>query len=160
MPQLDLNTWPSQIFWLAITFFALYLVMSRIAIPRTGGVIEQRRSTISGDVAAAQRLKTDVDSTIKSYEAALADSRAKSQAIVTQNRAELNAEIEAERAKLGAALDLKSAEAAKLIASARAKALTGVETVAADIAADIVNELVGIKVTKAAAAEAVAKVMK
>ena len=160
MPQLDLNTWPSQIFWLAVTFFALYLVMSRIAIPRTGGVIEQRKSTIGGDVAAAQRLKTDVDSTIKSYEAALADSRAKSQAIVLQNRAELNAEIEAERAKLGAALDIKSAEAAKLIASARAKALTGVETVAADIAADIVNELVGIKVTKAAAAEAVAKVMK
>ena len=160
MPQLDLNTWPTQIFWLAITFFALYLVISRIAIPRTGGVIEQRKSTINGDVAAAQRLKTDVDSTIKSYEAALADSRAKSQAIITQNRAELNAEIEAERAKLGAALDLKSAEAAKLIASARAKALTGVETVAADIAADIVNELVGIKVTKAAAAEAVAKVVK
>ena len=160
MPQLDLSTWPSQIFWLAITFFALYLVMSRIAIPRTGGVIEQRKSTINGDVAAAQRLKTDVDSTIKSYEAALADSRAKSQAIVTQNRAELNAEIEAERAKLGAALDLKSAEAAKLIATARAKALTSVEAVAADIASDIVSELAGIKVTKAAAAEAVAKVMK
>ncbi len=160
MPQLDLSTWPSQIFWLAITFFALYLVMSRIAIPRTGGVIEQRKSTINGDVAAAQRLKTDVDSTIKSYEAALADSRAKSQAIVLQNRAELNAEIEAERAKLGAALDLKSAEAAKLIATARAKALTSVEAVAADIASDIVSELAGIKVTKAAAAEAVAKVMK
>ena len=160
MPQLDLSTWPSQIFWLAITFFALYLVMSRIAIPRTGGVIEQRKSTINGDVAAAQRLKTDVDSTIKSYEAALADSRAKSQAIVTQNRAELNAEIEAERAKLGAALDHKSAEAAKLIATARAKALTSVEAVAADIASDIVSELAGIKVTKAAAAEAVAKVMK
>ena len=160
MPQLDLNTWPTQIFWLAITFFALYLVISRIAIPRTGGVIEQRKSTINGDVAAAQRLKTDVDSTIKSYEAALADSRAKSQAIITQNRAELNAEIEAERAKLGAALDLKSAEAAKLIATARAKALTSVEAVAADIASDIVNELAGIKVTRAAAAEAVAKVMK
>ena len=160
MPQLDLSTWPSQIFWLAITFFALYLVISRIAIPRTGGVIEQRKSTINSDIAAAQRLKADVDGTIKSYEAALADSRAKSQAIVLQNRAELNAEIEAERSKLGAAIDLKSAEAAKLIATAKANALTGVEAVAADIAADIVNELVGIKVTKAAAAEAVAKAVK
>ena len=48
MPQLDVTTWPSQLFWLAITFLALYIVISRIAIPRTGGVIEKRKATISG----------------------------------------------------------------------------------------------------------------
>jgi F-type H+-transporting ATPase subunit b len=160
MPQLDLATWPTQIFWLAVTFIALYLVISRVAIPRTGGVIEKRKSTIEGDITAAQRLKSDVDATIKAYEAALADSRAKSQAIVVQSRAELNAEIDAERAKLEASLDLKNAEAAKVIAAARAGAMAGVETVAADIAADIVNELAGVKVTKAAAVEAVARAAK
>ena len=59
MPQLDVTTWPSQLFWLAITFLALYIVISRIAIPRTGGVIEKRKATISGDLAAAQKLKLD-----------------------------------------------------------------------------------------------------
>ena len=51
MPQLDVTTWPSQLFWLAITFLALYIVISRIAIPRTGGVIEKRKASS----ACAQR---------------------------------------------------------------------------------------------------------
>lgn len=160
MPQLDLTTWPTQIFWLAITFFVLFLVMSRIAIPRTGGIIEKRKSTIGDNIASAQRARTEVESTIKSYEAALAESRARSHAIVQQNRAELNTEIEAERSKLDAALDLKNTEAAKVIATARTRALTGVEAVAAEIAAEIVNELVGTIVTKAAADAAVAKAVK
>ena len=160
MPQLDLNTWPTQIFWLAITFFVLYMVISRIAIPRTGGVIEKRKATIGGDLAAAQRLKAEVDATVKAYEAGLAESRAKANAIVQQNRNTLNAEIEAERSKLAAALDAKTAAAAQQVAAAKAKAMAGVEAVAADIVVDVVNELVGANVTKTAAAGAVAKAAK
>ena len=54
MPQLDISTWPPQLFWLAVTFIALYFVISRVAIPRTGGVIALRKSTIDGDLASAQ----------------------------------------------------------------------------------------------------------
>ena len=51
MPQLDISTWPPQLFWLAVTFFALYFVISRVAIPRTGGVIALRNPA----AAASQR---------------------------------------------------------------------------------------------------------
>jgi F-type H+-transporting ATPase subunit b len=157
MPQLDLSTWPPQLFWLAITFLALYFVISRVAIPRTGGVIALRKSTIDGDLAAAQKLKSETDAAIKSYEAALAEAKAKAQAINIENRNTLNAEIEAERAKLDAALGAKISAAEKKVAASRDKALGEVADMAAEIAGDIVQQLTGVKVTKAAAAAAVSK---
>jgi F-type H+-transporting ATPase subunit b len=157
MPQLDLSTWPPQLFWLAITFLALYFVISRVAIPRTGGVIELRKSTIDGDLAAAQKLKSETDAAIKSYEAALAEAKAKAQAINIENRNKLNAEIEAERAKLDAALGAKISAAEKKVAASRDKALGEVADMAAEIAGDIVQQLTGAKVTKAAAIAAVSK---
>ncbi len=160
MPQLDVTTWPSQLFWLAVTFLALYFIISRMVIPRTGGAIEKRKSTIDGDLAAAQKLKGETDAAIASYEAALADARAKAQAIATDNRNKLTAEIDAERAKLDAALGAKIADAEKTITAAKNKALTDVKGVAADLAISIVSELIGARVTKAAAAAAVAKAAK
>ncbi len=160
MPQLDVTTWPSQLFWLAITFLALYIVISRIAIPRTGGVIEKRKATISGDLAAAQKLKGETDGAIAAYEEALAQARAKAAAIGAEARAALNAEIDVERAKLDGALAAKIQDAEKKIAAAKGKAMADVAEVAADIAGGIVAELTGAKVTKAALAAAVAKAAK
>ncbi len=157
MPQLDISTWPPQLFWLAVTFLALYFVISRVAIPRTGGVIALRKSTIDGDLASAQRLKVETENAVKSYEAALADAKAKANAIATENRNKLNAEIEAERAKLDAALGAKIATAEKKVAASRDQALKEVAQMAADIAGQIVQQLTGAKVTKAAAAAAVPK---
>jgi len=159
MPQLDISTWPPQLFWLAVTFFALYYVISRVVIPRTGGIIALRKSTIDGDLAGAQRLKLETENAIRSYEAALADAKAKAHAIATENRNFLNAEIEGERAKLDAALGAKIATAEKKVAAARDKALQDVSAMAADIAGDIVQQLTGATVTKAAAAAAVSETL-
>ncbi len=160
MPQLDISAWPTQLFWLAVTFIALYIVISRVAIPRTGGVIARRKATVAGDLAQAQKLKADTDQAIAAYEATLAEARAKAHGIAQANRDRLGAETDAERAKLDQALGAKIAEAEKQIAGAKAKALAEVRSVAADIAANIVGELTGAKVGKAAAADAVAKASK
>jgi F-type H+-transporting ATPase subunit b len=157
MPQLDMSTWPPQLFWLAVTFLALYFVISRVAIPRTGGVIALRKSTIDGDLAKAKNLKDETENAVRSYEAALADAKAKAQAIGLENRNKLNAEIEAERAKLDAALGAKIATAEKKVAALRDKALEDISAMAADIASDIVEQLTGSKITKAAATAAVSK---
>lgn len=160
MPQLDVTTWPPQLIWLAITFFTLYFIVSRMIIPRTGGTIEKRKSTISGDLAAAQRFKDESEKAAKDREAALTAARARADALHRQSRDEINAELDAERAKLDASLAGKIAGAEQAIASARKKALAEMEGVAADIAASVVSELTGARITKAAAAEAVAKAAK
>jgi F-type H+-transporting ATPase subunit b len=157
MPQLDTSAWPAQLVWLAITFLALYFIVSRVAIPRTGGVIEKRKSAIDNDLARAQKLRLETDAAIRAYEAELAEARAKAQAIAMENRNELSAEIDAERTKLDQALGVRIAAAEKQIAAAKAKALAGVKDVAAEVATDIVSTLIGARVTKTAAAEAVAK---
>ena len=159
MPQLDISTWPPQLFWLAVTFLALYFVISRVAIPRTGGVIALRKSTIDGDLAKAKNLKDETENAVRSYEAALADAKAKAQAIAIENRNKLNVEIEAERAKLDAALGAKIATAEKKVAASRDKALEDISAMAADIASDIVQQLTGSKITKAAATAAVSKTL-
>jgi F-type H+-transporting ATPase subunit b len=159
MPQLDLSTWPPQLFWLAVTFLALYFVISRVAIPRTGGVIALRKSTIDGDLAKARTFKDETENAVRSYEAALADAKAKAQAIGLENRNKLNVEIEAERAKLDAALGAKIATAEKKVAASRDKALEDISAMAADIASDIVEQLTGSKTTKAAATAAVSKTL-
>ena len=159
MPQLDMSTWPPQLFWLAVTFLALYFVISRVAIPRTGGVIALRKSTIDGDLAKARTLKDETENAVRSYEAALADAKAKAQAIALENRNKLNVEIEAERGKLDAALGVKIATAEKKVAASRDKALEDISAMAADIASDIVQQLTGSKITKAAATAAVSKTL-
>jgi F-type H+-transporting ATPase subunit b len=160
MPQLDTSTWPPQLFWLAVTFIALYIVISRMVIPRTGGAIAKRKSTVEGDLAQAQKLKAETDKAVQAYEATLADARARAHGIAQANRDKLAAEIDAERAKLDRALGAKIAEAEKKITASKMKALGDVRVVAAELAASIVAELIGAKVTKAAAAGAVAKAAK
>lgn len=157
MPQLDVTMWPPQLFWLAVTFFALYFVVSRMIIPKTGGVIERRKLTVENDLAAAQRLKAETDLAVKAYEAALAEARQKANAIAAANRDRLSAETDAERAKLDAALAEKIAGAEKTILAAKTKALADVQSVAAEIACEIVSQLTGSNVSPAEAAAAVAR---
>jgi F-type H+-transporting ATPase subunit b len=157
MPQLDVNTWPPQLFWLAVTFLVLYFIISKIVIPRTGGVIEGRKNQIDSDLNAAQRFKTDTDKAVADYEKALADARGKARTIGKETRDRLGAEVDKERHKLDGELSAKIAAAEKTIQEARSKALASVTELATDIAADIVGQLTGTKVTKADAASAVAK---
>jgi F-type H+-transporting ATPase subunit b len=157
MPQLDISTWPSQLFWLAVTFAALYFVVSRLIIPRTGGVIEKRKSTIASDLAAAVASKASSEAALKAYEASIAEARSKASAVSLEMRNRMAAETDAARQKLDAELAAKMAAADKSVQAAKAKALEGITGVAEDIATSIVAELLGAKVSKAAIADAVAK---
>jgi F-type H+-transporting ATPase subunit b len=157
MPQLDVNAWPPQLFWLAVTFLALYFIISKIVIPRTGGVIEGRKNQIDSDLASAQRFKADTDKAVAEYEKALAEARDKAHGIARTARDALTAEVDKERSKLDGELGEKIAQAEKAIQATRTKALASVADVATEIAADIVTRLTGTSVTKADAAKAVAK---
>ena len=78
-PPFDASTFASQLLWLAITFVALYLLMSRIALPRIGSILETRHQRVEGDLAEAQRLKDQSDAAIAAHEKALAEARGRAQ---------------------------------------------------------------------------------
>jgi F-type H+-transporting ATPase subunit b len=160
MPQLDFATFPSQLIWLAITFLVLYFIVSRVVIPRTGGAIANRKSTIDGNLMAAQEMKDNADKEVAAYEAKLAEARGRADEIAHESYASLASEFAAERAKLDNALILMISDAEKRVSDAKNAALGEVQSVAAEIAQNIVAELTGAKVTKAQASEAVAKAAK
>lgn len=93
LPQLDPSTWPSQIFWLIVTFGFLYWVMSSFILPRLGGMIEERRDRIADDLDQAAEFKHRAEEAEAAYDKALADAKAKAQAIAAETRETLDAEI-------------------------------------------------------------------
>jgi len=160
MPQLIVADFLPQLIWLAITFGALYMIISRLAIPKIGSVIEQRHGRIATDVAEAARLKADTEKAIESYEAALAEARANAHTIVSENRAQLTAEINKEAAALDERLAKKLAAAEASITKTRDAAMTQVSGIAQETATAIVTDLLGKKPSKAAISSAVSSAAK
>ena len=116
--------------------------------------------TMADDHAAAERDKAASEKTSAAYQASLAAARAKASDAQLAARNQMNADADVARAKIDAELSAKAADSEKTIAAAKAKALTNIEDVAADIASSIVYQLTGAKVTKVAYAAAVAKAAK
>jgi F-type H+-transporting ATPase subunit b len=143
-PPFQKDTFASQLVSLAIAFVALYLIVSRIALPRVGGLLDERQNTIDGDLTQAQKLKDESDGALKAYESELAQARSRAQAIGAETREKLNAASEAERKKLEERLGVKLAEAEKTIASTREAAMSNVRGIAADAATAIVQRLTGV----------------
>jgi F-type H+-transporting ATPase subunit b len=143
-PPFQKDTFASQLVSLAIAFVALYLIVSKIALPRVGGLLDARQNAIEGDLAEAQKLKDASESALKAYESELASARSRAQAIGAETREKLNAASEAERKTLEQRLSLKIAEAEKTIASTRENAMRNVRGIAAEAAGAIVQRLSGV----------------
>jgi F-type H+-transporting ATPase subunit b len=143
-PPFDSSTFASQLVSLVIAFVALYLIVSRIALPRVGSVIDARQNAIEGDLAAAQKLKDESEAALKAYESELAAARTRAQAIGAETREKLNAASEAERKSLEGKLSQKLADAEKTIAATRTNAMSNVRGIAADAAIAIVQRLTGV----------------
>ena len=159
MPQLEIGDFVPQLIWLAITFASLYLVMARIALPRIGMVIEERRDRIANDLDQAEQLKQKTEAAIASYEKALAESRAKAHALAQESREKLAARLELERTEVERQLTKQADVANARIQAAKTAALTQINDVASATAENIVNALIGGKLTKREVDAAVAKAL-
>jgi F-type H+-transporting ATPase subunit b len=158
-PPFDSKTFASQLFWLALAFIALYLLMSRIALPRIGSILDSRRQRIEGDLAEAQRFKDASDAAISAHEKALAEARGRAQALANETRAKAAAAAEARRKEVDAKLRARIAEAEKVIAATRSAAMTKVHSIAGEAAGAIVERLSGTKPASEDVSQAVSNVL-
>lgn len=154
-PPFDPTFFASQLLWLVITFTVLYLLMSRLILPRIGGILEDRRDRIARDLDQADRLKQQSDDAIASYERALAEARAGAFTIAAEAREAAKEEANQRQAAIEADLDKKLAEAEARIADIKAKALADVSEVASEAAEAVVEQLIGKKPTAAEISAAV-----
>lgn len=159
MPQLCFDWFPNQIFWLIVTLGAIYLILTRVALPRIAAVLAERNGTITNDIAAAEELKLQAAEAEKAYTQALADARTEAQKIAAETRAEIQAELDAATEKADAEISAKASESAARIAEIRDTAVQNVEAVAKDVAQEIAASL-GRPADAAAVAAAVDSRMK
>ena len=158
-PPFDPASFGSQLLWLAITFAALYLLMSRVALPRIGSILETRRTRIEGDLREAERLRQETEKAAAAYEAALAEARKNAHGIAEETRAGIKADIDGRRADVEAGLSKRVADAEARIQSDKDAALANVGSIAAETAQALVAKISGT-VTAAEARAAVAAVTK
>jgi F-type H+-transporting ATPase subunit b len=142
-PPFESEHFPSQLVWLAISFVLLYALMSRIALPRIGGIIAARSKVISDDLGAAERLREQSNAAHAAYEKALADARARAQAIAGATRDQEARKAEDLHKRLEAELHDKLAAAEQSIAKTRSAAMGNVKAIATETAAAIVERLIG-----------------
>ncbi len=158
-PPFDPAGFGSQLLWLAITFAALYILMSRVALPRIGSILETRRTRIEGDLKEAERLRQETEKAAAAYEAALSDAKKNAHAIAEETRAGIKADIEGRRADVEAGLAKCVAEAEARIRADKDAALANVGGIAAETAQVLVARISG-SVTAAEAKAAVAAASK
>jgi F-type H+-transporting ATPase subunit b len=157
MPQLDFSTFPNQIFWLLVTLAVIYFVLTRVALPRIGSVLAERKGTITNDLAAAEELKQKAVDAEKAYNDALVKARAEANKIVAEAKAEIQKDLDAATAKADAQIAAKAAESEKTIAEIRAGAADAVAAVAQDTTGALVAALGGSVDAKALAAAVAAR---
>lgn len=157
MPQLDFSTWGNQIFWLVLALIAIYLILSRVALPRIAAVLAERQGTITNDIAAAEDLKSKAADAEAAYDKALLDARAEAQRIIAEAKAEMQAELDKAIEKADAQIAAQSAESEKAIAEIRAGAVESVKAVAKDTAKEIVAAMGGTADAKSITAAVTAR---
>jgi F-type H+-transporting ATPase subunit b len=143
MPQLDFSTWPNQIFWLLVSLVVIYLLLTRIALPRISSVLADRKGAITNDIAAAEELKQKALKAEKAYNDALAQARADAARIVAETRVAIQKDLDAATVKADAQISAKLAESEGRIAEIRDGALEAVTEVAKDTAKELVAALGG-----------------
>ncbi len=143
MPQLDYHLFAPQLVWLAIAFLALYLVMSRLAVPAISDTLAKRQGKIQGDLDAAEKANEETRALVVAYEKRMADTREDARKLVRERS---EADSAAAAVRLGALHDKLAAqigEAEKRIAKQRDDVMASLEGMAQDIGQDVYAKLAG-----------------
>lgn len=141
MPQLDFETWASQIFWAAIALFLLYQILAKKIMPRIAGALEDRHHAIADDLDAASSLKVKAEEAQKAYQKALSDAKARANEIADKTRADIQAQIDAANARAEAEISARASEGEERITAIRAESGRNARQIAGETATAIVEKL-------------------
>ena len=160
LPQLKVDTWPSQLFWLAVVFGIGYIFMARVVTPRIGSVLEERRTRLDDDLTRAREASAEAAQTRTEYEASLDEARSDAAEFARKAAADAQAKADAAEAKAGKRMATKIGKAETKLAADRAEAEGNITAIAAEAAIDTAAQIAGVKATKAQAEKAVKAVAK
>ncbi|MCB9957043.1 MAG: F0F1 ATP synthase subunit B' [Rhodospirillaceae bacterium] len=160
MPQFDPTLFAGLVFWLAITFTALFFLLSRLVLPRMQDTLEARASRIADDLDRAETLRQEAETVRQQYEEALQEARDQARAGITHAVSEMERQGAEREAALNAEIDARITAAEQRIARARDEARTHIRDIAIEACEAASERISGVKVKKAVVTAAVEGEMK
>ena len=146
MPQLDVSGFPSQIFWLVITFVFLWWLMAKVALPKVGLVLEERQKKINDSLDMAENLRIEAGSELEAYEIAISVAHDEARKVINDANQEGTQASANQLAEMRISLTNQIAEVEAEIESVKEKALMDISQSAREVAISTLDNLVGIKV--------------
>ncbi len=147
LPQFDISTWSSQIFWLVVTFGLLYFVLAKFILPRIGEGISERGDRIADDLDAASRMQKQAEQAGIAYDRVMAAAKAKAHNIAETTRKSVDDDVAKDIETAEAEFSKKQEAADQRISAARKSALAQVDVVAAETVEAIVEKIGNLKLT-------------
>lgn len=157
-PPFNTETFPSQIFWLTITFVLLLVFLWTVVVPRIGGTIAARKRRIADELAKAEENRREAERIWSTYQNAIVEARQRARAMIEDTRTHVRADIERAEKAADSQADEAIAQADARLAALRAQAREHIRRAAQDAAQSIVFRLIGETVTPEEAAAAMASV--
>ena len=152
MPQLNPEFWISQIFWLIITFGILFIVLTKVILPKISDNLETRKSQILENIETADKQKEESQKKIDEYEKIILDSKLKAKNHFNEAREKILDNINKKRAALEKDLDQEIDGVEKELSDLRNKSGEKINKIAAETSAELIKELIGEEVNSSSIA--------
>tara|TARA_B100000674_G_C37724204_1_gene861214 strand:+ start:137 stop:715 length:579 start_codon:yes stop_codon:yes gene_type:complete len=146
MPQLDPEFWFSQIFWLTITFGILYLVLSKLILPKISENLETRKSQVLDNLELAEKQREESEAKIKEFDNIILKSKIDAKNLFNESRKKLLDDINKKREKLEEELDREIKIAEAEIEELKKKSPENIKKIAIETSSDLINQLIGASV--------------
>ena len=141
MPQLEIATYPSQIFWLVVSFLILYLIMSRIIIPKISSVIKSRESEIKNNIHISEQMYKDTEITNNEYEETKKKIENEAREIINHLKQTTNKKINHSTELLKKRLEQKLKKNEQEIINKKKKALKEINKISLNLSEEILKKL-------------------
>ena len=146
MPQLDPEFWFSQIFWLIITFGLLFIVLSKLILPKISENLETRKSEILENISAAEKQREESENKIKEYEKIILDSKNEANNYFSKAREKILKDINKKKETLENDINKEIKKAEKEITDLKNKSTDKINKIAVETSSNLVKQLIGIEV--------------
>ena len=146
MPQLNPEFWISQIFWLTITFGILYVVLSKLILPKISSNLEIRKLQIVENIEAAEKKREQSELNIAEYEKIIQNSKDEAKNYFKQAREKLLKNINLKKDALEKSLNEEIQKVEAEIQELRDKAPEKINKIAVETSADLLHQLIGAEV--------------
>ena len=146
MPQLNPEFWISQIFWLTLTFGILYVVLSKLILPKISANLELRKSQIQENVEAAEKQRESSETKLKEYDNIILKSKLEAKNIFKDVREKVIKDINSKKETLDKQIDVEIQKAEKEIDLLRKSAPEKINKIAIETSSELVKKLIGADV--------------